>query len=101
MLVRHERKFSIGDRVRVVDVFCSISHMRTPNYVRGVEGVIFSDLGRYRDPTALSKGERSAPFLPLYRVHFKSEDILCAKQEAGHTVAVDVYGTWLEGGCDD
>lgn len=101
MLVRHKREFSIGDRVRVVNVFCSISHMRTPNYVRGVEGVIFSHLGRYRDPTALARGDQSAPFLPLYRVHFKSEDILSAEQEDSHTVAVDVYETWLEGGRDD
>lgn len=101
MLARDEGRFSVGDRVHVVDVFCSSSHMRTPNYVRGVEGIIYADLGRYRDPAALSRGERNAPFLPLYRVHFRSEDIRSAEKAVGHTVAVDVYENWLEGGCYD
>lgn len=70
--------------------------MRTPNYVRGVEGTVFSILGIYRDPTGLARGDANAPYECLYRVHFASEAVKGMRIEEGHTITVDLYENWLE-----
>jgi nitrile hydratase subunit beta len=96
MPAEFETLFQPGDPVLVRDVFSGHEHVRTPNYVRGVEGRIAFLLGRYRDPTALSKGEADAPFRLLYRVHFPSSAVRGFEVCSGHTITVDIYDNWLE-----
>lgn len=89
--------FASGDFVRVKDDWPERrgpAHIRTPHYVRGVEGEVVRHLGDFPNPEDLAFG-RAAEARPLYHVRFKKGAIW---PDAPHDdeLLVEIFGHWLE-----
>jgi nitrile hydratase len=69
-------------------------HIRTPYYVRGVEGVVERHLGRFPSPEDLAFA-RPAPVLDLYHIRF-DQPALWGEGKPGDAVVVELFETWLE-----
>ena len=67
-------EYSRGDRVRVLKVDAP-GHIRTPYYVRGLEGDIERFVGYFRNPEELAYGRYHGEKRALYRVRFLQTDI--------------------------
>jgi len=100
-------RFAAGDRVRVRDDWPETRgpvHIRTPHYVRGLEGTIRAHLGRYPNPEDLAFA-RPAPELDLYHVSFSRRAVWPDDLAEGTTpgpagsedeIVIEIYETWLE-----
>ena len=87
--------FSPGDRVRVRDDYPA-GHIRTPVYVRGREGVVVRDFGRFRNPETLAIGRDGLPTKSLFEVQFRQKDLWPSYAGADtDTLAIDLYEHWL------
>ena len=85
-----------GDRVRV-RAGTSTGHCRTPTYLRGMDGVVFRKLGRFRNPEQLAYGKDGKPELNLYQIKFEQGRIWSEyKGGARDSLLADIYETWLE-----
>ena len=89
-------EYSRGDRVRVLKVDAP-GHIRTPYYVRGLEGEIERFVGYFRNPEELAYGRYQCEKRALYRVRFLQTDIwpdyTGPRQD---TLDVEIYEHWLE-----
>jgi nitrile hydratase len=89
--------FAAGDRVRVKDAWperTAPAHIRTPYYVRGIEGEVVRCLGAFPNPEDLAF-RRPADTLPLYHVRFDKGAIWPEARPDDH-ILVEIYEHWLE-----
>ena len=54
-------RFAIGDTVTVKAEYPATGHIRTPYYVRGLNGVIADSLGAFGNPESLGAGGDGLP----------------------------------------
>ena len=88
--------YSRGDRVRVLKVDAP-GHIRTPYYVRGLEGEIERFVGYFRNPEELAYGRGGEPLRALYRVRFVQSQVWPDYHgTAADTLDIDLYEHWLE-----
>jgi nitrile hydratase len=89
--------FSPGQHVRVKNDWPETRgpvHIRTPHYVRGIEGVITRHLGAFPNPEDLAFA-RPAAKRELYHVRF---DMPAVWQENSgkNELLIEIYEHWLE-----
>ena len=91
-----ERKFQPGDAVRVVDRN-QPGHVRTPQYVRGKEGVIERVVGSFPNPETLAYGQSGLPYKMLYRVNFAQKTLWSDYDgQPDDSLEIEIYEHWLE-----
>ena len=89
-------KFSVGDRVRVIDAVPG-GTTRTPFFIRGKKGVVAYSHGVGKNPRDLSYGGSGEPGLHLYAVSFHMAHLYDEDPDYVHDrVVVDVFEDWLE-----
>lgn len=89
--------FDPGQRVRVKDDWPETRgpcHIRTPHYIRGMQGTVVRPLGAFPNPEDLAFA-RPAPRRDLYHVRF-DQPALWQEGQAGDEVVVEVFEHWLE-----
>ena len=89
--------FAPGDAVRVKDAWPEASgpvHIRTPWYVRGVQGEVVRCLGAFPNPEDLAFA-RPAATVPLYHVRFR-KDAVWAEPVPGDEIMIEIFEHWLE-----
>ncbi|OYV56258.1 MULTISPECIES: SH3-like domain-containing protein [unclassified Acidiphilium] len=88
--------FAPGDNVLVRDDWPETGgavHIRTPHYVRGMQGEIRAYLGRFPNPEDLAFA-RPAPELELYHVAFPLQAIW-PEGRGDDEILIEIYETWL------
>jgi hypothetical protein len=86
-----------GTRVRVRNDWPETRgpcHIRTPHYLRGVEGVVTRHLGDFPNPEDLAFA-RPAQRLPLYHVRFDRAG-LWDDSAQNEDILVEIFEPWLE-----
>lgn len=89
--------FAPGQRVRVKDDWPETRgpcHIRTPHYIRGMQGTIVRPLGRFANPEDLAFA-RPAAQRDLYHVRFE-QPAIWQEGRTGDEVVVEVFEHWLE-----
>ena len=89
--------FAAGEAVRVKDAWPEASgpvHIRTPYYVRGVEGEVVRCLGAFPNPEDLAFA-RPAERRPLYQVRF-SKGAIWPEAKPDDELLVEIFEHWLE-----
>lgn len=89
--------FAPGARVRVKDDWPETRgpvHIRTPHYLRGVQGRVIRRLGEYSNPEDLAFA-RPAEKRALYHVAF-DQPAVWQDGHAGDELLVEIYEHWLE-----
>jgi nitrile hydratase len=87
-------RFDVGDRVRVAEIHPR-GHTRCPRYVRGKQGVVDRCDGSFPLPDADVHSDEP-PAEPTYSVSFESAELWGSEAEAGATVSVDLWQSYLE-----
>jgi hypothetical protein len=88
-------EFAPGDHVRVREDFPP-GHIRTPVYVRGKEGVVKREFGKFPNPEVLALGRDGMPAKTLYEVRFRQKDIWPDYRGSdSDTLDIDIYEHWL------
>ncbi|MFC5748349.1 SH3-like domain-containing protein [Actinomadura rugatobispora] len=85
--------FAVGDRVRVRPGD-PVHHTRAPRYVRGQAGEIVLSHGAWPLPDDGARGIDPPRVETVYVVRFDARDLWGG--EGGHTVAVDLWESYLE-----
>jgi hypothetical protein len=89
--------FAAGARVRVKDDWPETRgpvHIRTPHYLRGMQGTVVRQLGAFPNPEDLAFA-RPAERRPLYHVAF-DQTAVWREGHAGDELLVEIYEHWLE-----
>jgi len=89
-------KFKPGDRVRI-RVGSPPGHFRTPTYIQGKIGTIWTLYGAFRNPESLAYGGDGLPAQFLYCVCFDQTQVW--EKYAGSSqdkLLIDIYEHWLE-----
>ncbi len=89
--------FAPGTVVRVKRDFPEMRgrcHIRTPHYLRGLDGVVERPLGAFPNPEDLAFGRPAAP-VPLYHVRFE-QPALFGEGRGGDTLLVEIFEHWLD-----
>jgi nitrile hydratase len=89
--------FAPGARVRVKDDRPETRgpvHVRTPHYLRGMQGSVVRQLGAFPNPEDLAFA-RPAATRALYHVAF-DQPAVWEEGKAGDQLLVEVYEHWLE-----
>ena len=89
--------YAPGARVRVKDDWPETRgpvHLRTPHYLRGMQGVIVRKLGTYPNPEDLAFARPPAQ-RALYHVAFE-QPAVWHEGKAGDELLVELYEHWLE-----
>jgi len=87
-------RFAVGDRVRVSQAHPR-GHTRCPRYVRGKQGVVDRCDGPFTLPDADVHGD-DPPIEPTYSVRFDAAELWGEEAEAGATVSVGLWESYLE-----
>ncbi len=90
-------ELAAGARVRVKDDWPETRgpvHIRTPHYLRGLEGTVVRRFGAYPNPEELAFG-RPAASRVLYHVAF-DQPAVWQQGSAGDELLVELYEHWLE-----
>ena len=91
-----DSKYKVGDKVRVQLRFPP-GHIRTPEYVRGKQGVVSRFFGNYRNPEKLAYGKDGLPLCPLYWVEFPVNDVWDHQPgEKQDKLMVEIFEHWLD-----
>lgn len=69
-------------------------HVRTPHYLRGMQGTVVRVLGAFPNPEDLAFA-RQAATRTLYHVRF-AQPTIWREGRAGDEVLVEIYEHWLE-----
>ncbi|MEE9241301.1 MAG: SH3-like domain-containing protein [bacterium] len=89
-------KYKVGDKVRVQLRFPP-GHIRTPEYVRGKQGVVSRFFGNYRNPEKLAYGKDGLPLCSLYWVEFPVNDVWDHQPgEKQDRLMVEIFEHWLD-----
>lgn len=89
--------FASGDAVRVKDEWpeaAGPAHIRTPHYVRGMEGEVVRHLGDFPNPEDLAF-RRPAERLPLYHVRFR-KGAIWPEARSDDELLIEIFAHWLE-----
>jgi len=89
--------FAPGQTVRVKNDWPETRgpvHIRTPHYVRGMQGTVVRQLGAFANPEDLAFA-RPASVRPLYHVRFDQPSIW-QEGQPGDQVQVEIFEHWLE-----
>jgi hypothetical protein len=88
--------FKKGDAVRIA-VKWPIGHYRTPTYIRGKQGVIEKNLGRYINPEEEAFGKNAGNKLWYYAVSFPQNE-LWPDYSGKDTdrLEIEIFEPWLE-----
>jgi nitrile hydratase len=89
--------FANGDTVRVRDDWPETRgpvHIRTPYYVRGMQGTVVRHLGDFPNPEDLAFG-RPADRRPLYHVRFQ-KGAIWPERKPDDELLVEIFEHWLE-----
>jgi len=89
--------FAAGATVRVKDDWpetCGPVHIRTPHYLRGLQGTVVRQLGTYPNPEDLAFARPPAQ-RALYHVTF-DQPAVWEEGSAGDQLMVEIYEHWLE-----
>jgi hypothetical protein len=89
--------FPPGSNVRVKDDWPETRgpvHIRTPHYVRGMQGTVVRYLGSFRNPEDLAFA-RPAPPRALYHVRFDQPSVW-QEGRSGDELLVEIFEHWLE-----
>jgi len=89
--------FAPGTRVRVKDDWPETRgpvHLRTPHYLRGMQGTVMRQLGTYPNPEDLAFA-RPAANRALYHVEF-DQPAVWQEGRRGDELLVEIYEQWLE-----
>lgn len=91
-------RFKVGDSV-IVDDRPVVGHCRTPQFVRGHQGIVAEIQGAFRDPERLAYHRPGLPALVLYKVRFNQKDLWpdYTGDEADQ-LEMDIYDNWLKPG---
>ena len=91
-----EHRYSVGDTVVVKRTFPP-GHRRTPQYIRGKQGVIERICGAYPNPEELAYGFDGLPAKVLYRVRFPQKHVWPNYVgPANDVLEMEIYEHWLE-----
>ena len=89
-------RYNTGDKVVVKRVFPP-GHCRTPQYIRGKQGVIERICGAYPNPEELAYGFDGLPEKVLYRVRFLQTQVWPGYAgPANDVIELEIYEHWLE-----
>ena len=89
-------RFQPGTKVRVRAAFPP-GHVRTPYFLRGLDGVVESLAGEFPNPEELAYGRPGMPPRALYRVVFRQSDLWPAYAGSGaDTLIADIFEHWLD-----
>jgi hypothetical protein len=86
-----------GTKVRVRDDWPETRgpvHIRTPHYVRGMQGTVVRRLGAFHNPEDLAFARPPATHA-LYHVRFDQPSVW-QEGHAGDELMVEIYEHWLE-----
>ena len=89
--------FAPGATVRIKDDWPETRgpvHIRTPHYVRGLQGMVVRRLGAFRNPEDLAFA-RPAPLRELYHVRFE-QPAVWRQGHGGDELLVEIFEHWLE-----
>jgi nitrile hydratase subunit beta len=89
--------FAAGETVRVKDEWPELAgpvHIRTPWYVRGLEGEVVRWLGNFPNPEDLAFA-RPAERRPLYHVRFR-KGAIWPEAKPDDELLIEIYEHWLE-----
>jgi nitrile hydratase subunit beta len=89
--------FAAGETVRVKDDWPELAgpvHIRTPGYVRGLEGEVVRWLGDFPNPEDLAFA-RPAERRPLYHVRFR-KGAIWPEAKPDDELLIEIYEHWLE-----
>ena len=89
--------FAPGARVRVKDDWPETRgpvHIRTPHYLRGMQGSVVRQFGAFPNPEDLAFA-RAAATRTLYHVAFDQPSVW-QEGQAGDQLLVEIYEHWLE-----
>ena len=90
------RRCNTGDKVVVKRAFPP-GHRRTPQYIRGKQGVIERICGAYPNPEELAYGFDGLPAKVLYRVRFLQTHVWPGYAgPANDVIEMEIYEHWLE-----
>jgi len=91
-----EHRFKVGDKV-VVKTAHPPGHRRTPEYIRGKQGVIERICGAYPNPEELAYGFDGKPERVLYRVRFFQTHVWTGYAgPANDIIEMEIYEHWLD-----
>ncbi len=90
-------RFAVGQRVRVAEAQPP-GHVRTPQFLRGRDGVVLRHFGAFPNPERLAYGMDGRPALDLYQVLFTMDEVWAGEGAYAprDTVTADIYESWLE-----
>jgi nitrile hydratase subunit beta len=89
--------FESGDTVSI-KVAYPPGHRRTPDYIKGKQGIVERYCGAFINPEERAYGLTSSQ-KHLYRVRFRQSDIWETYEgPASDTLDIEIYEHWLEGG---
>jgi nitrile hydratase len=89
-------RYNVGDKVVVKRAFPP-GHRRTPQYIRGKQGVIERICGAYPNPEELAYGFDGLPEKVLYRVRFLQTQVWPGYSgPANDVIEMEIYEHWLE-----
>ncbi len=89
--------FAPGQTVRVKDDWPETRgpvHIRTPHYVRGMQGTVVRQLGAFANPEDLAFA-RPAAVRPRYHVRFDQPSIW-QEGQPGDQVQLEIFEHWLD-----
>ena len=89
--------FAAGETVRVKDAWPESSgpvHIRTPYYVRGIQGEVVRCLGEFPNPEDLAFG-RPTERRPLYHVRFR-KGAIWSEAKPDDELQIEIFEHWLE-----
>lgn len=90
-------RFAAGDMVRVRNDWPETRgpvHIRTPHYLRGMQGQVVRRLGAFPNPEDLAFA-RPAPRRDLYHVAFDQPSVW-QEGRGGDELLVEIFEHWLE-----
>ena len=86
-------RFAVGDAVQARNI-SPAGHIRMPRYVRGKQGTVLAVVPAFNLPDVSAHGNLRRPE-HTYHVAFAASD-LWPDADAGHTVVVDLWDSYLE-----
>ena len=91
-------RYKPGDRVRVLDTLTLGHHIRSPQYLRGKDGVVADIRGSFKDPELLSFGKDGLPKANLYSIEFELGHVWNDRPapKGVNKIYADIFEQWLE-----
>ena len=91
-------RYKPGDPVRVLATLTLGHHIRSPQYLRGKNGVVADVRGSFKDPELLSFGTDGLPEAKLYSIEFDLAHVWDDRPapKGANKIYADIFEQWLE-----